>query len=1042
MKISEFAINRPVTTTMAVLSMLVLGLLSVSRIPLIFLPDVSRPFLRVYVPYSGSNPEEVERLITRPVEEIMGTVPGVKMISSNSSSDGCSVRLEFDEGRDMDIISMEVRDRLDRIRPQLPDDMLDQPRVMRWSTTDRPILNFGVSWRGDPDQFEGIVENVLEKRLLALEGVANVQIGGLKKKSIYIDLDSELMRAARVNAFQLANRIRGDNNNLPAGNVRTGGKKYNLRVVGQFSSVDEIGELPINSRGLRLEQVADVRFDYPKKIRWFQRLNGNDAVSISIFKASNANIIDVNRRVRATLESIKADPRYTNLNYQIFWDQSEEILTSINNLEKNGIIGGILAVAVLFFFLGNLRNTVVIAFAIPISIVCTIFFMYLSRLDPFNSDLTLNVISMMGMIYAIGIVIDPSIVVLENIFRIRKEKSLGAVASALEGSREVGLAVLASILTNIIVFAPLIFLGGHGMMRFMSDFGITFCVISLASLFVAVTVVPLLTARIIHNLQPSKERNFPRLNNFFTFLVSRALHYRAITLLIVAGILWSVVYLYRMIDKEAEPFQHERRMYINVEISHNYSMDQASKFIRDIESKLLERKKELEIISTNVSLSMGRRNHGDIQVYFEDLKKGGLTTAELENEVKKLLPVVPGFNYRYNENWHHGGGGNGLEIVFKGERMDLLQSYARRTQQIMKDLPGVENVDLSTEQGEEEVRVVVDRDRAASSGISASQVARMISSQLSSRPNSRFKAPNREINIMLGLAEEDRLDLQRLETMEIYSPGGQQRDLKNLASIETGRGPQAIERDDRLYYISVFLKTGQSGIYQLSQLVGEKMSQINLAPGYSWELGRSFRNMVEAESQSQFAIIFSLLLIYILLAALFESYIHPFTILLSVPFAMIGVALIFIFTKVNLGNVSYIGVLIVCGLVVNNGIILVDYINQLRARGIPRRQAIIEAAQKRLRPILMTASTTVLSLLPMTAPLLAPSIFGPAEGRSAMWGPVGLAILGGMTTSTFLTLVITPTLYSLLDDLAAGARLMFTRVFSPGNPTIRDQYGV
>ena len=1032
MKISEFAINRPVTTTMAVLSVIVLGLLSLSRIPLVFLPDISRPYLRVHVSYQGSNPEEVERLITRPIEEIMGTVPGIKTISSNSSSSFSSVRMEFEEGRDMDIAAMEVRERLDRVRLQLPDDLLDQPRVTRWSTTDWPILNFGVIWKGDPDRFESIVENVLEKKLMALDGVANVSIEGLKKKSIWIDLNDDLMRASRINTYQLSNRIRSDNENLPAGHVYTGGKKYNLRVIGQFQSVDEIGDLPLNSRGLRLEQVADVRLDYPKRIRWFQRLNGHDAVSMGIFKASNANIIDVNRRVIRTLDAIKADPRYADLDYQIYWNQSKEILTSINTLKKSGFIGGILAILVLFFFLGNFRNTLVIAIAIPVSIICTLFIMYIARLEPFNSDLTLNIISMMGMIYAIGIVVDPSIVVLENIFRIRNEEGLSSVAASIEGSREVGMPILASILTNIIVFVPLIFLGGgRGGMRFMTDFGITFIAVCVASFVVAISVVPLLCAWLIHHLQPNKERNFPRMKNFFTYLVDRALRFRLVTLLIVVGILWGVFQLQKLIDKEPSGMQPDRRLNINAEISHNYGMEQAEKIMKGIEADLLAHKEELEISSVGMNLSMGRRNRSGIQIYFEEAKKNSRTTVELQEEIKRRLPEVPGITFRI-ARWHGRGGSGDLEIALVGEKMGLLETYAKRVEALMQDLPGVKDIDISTEEGEQEVRIVVDRDRAASSGISATQVARTVSSQLSSRPNSRFKAPEREIDIQLGLAEEDRLNLQGLETMTMFSPTGQQRELKNLAEIEIGRGPRSIEKTDRLYRVEVDMDTGGGGIYMLSGEVMARMSQISFAPGYSWELGRSFRAMMEEESQSYFAILFALVLIYILLASLFESFIHPFTILLSVPFAIIGVALIFIATNINLGTIAYIGVIIVCGLVVNNSIILVDYINLLRARGLSRRQAIIDGVQKRLRPILMTAATTILSLLPMTAPLIAPSIFGPAEGRSANWGPIGLAILGGLTTSTFLTLIITPTLYTLFDDLALGAKSIMARVFSSG----------
>ena len=1036
MKIYSFAINRPVTTIMAILSLLVLGLVSLDRIPLIFLPDINRPNLRVYVSYPSSNPEEVERLITRPIEEIMGTVPGIKSMRSNSSSGGSWVSLEFEQGRDMGIVSMEVRDRLDRVRPQLPDDLLDSPRIYRWQAADRPILSFGVTWKGDPDQLAGIIQNVLENRLMAVDGVANIGIEGWRKKSIYIRLDRELTRSARINSRQLSSRISGDNQNLPAGYVYIGGKKYNLRVIGQFQSVDEIGQIPINSRGLRLEQVADVSFDYPFKKRWFARLNGLDLVFMAVTKTSNANILDTSRRIRKTLADIQADPRYSDLETTIFWDQSESIISSIDNLKKAGLIGGILAVVVLFFFLGNLRNTLVITIAIPVSLVCALFAMYLLRLQPFNTELTLNIISMMGMIYAIGIVVDPSIVVLENIFRIRVEKNSGPVAASLEGTREVGLAVLASILTNVIVFAPLIFMsGGRGPMRYMGDFGLTFVVVCLASFFVAVTLVPLLCARLIHKLQPSKERNFPRLKNFFTYLVSHALRFRAVTLLIVLGILWGVFYLYGMIDKESGHYMHGRQVIYTVEISHNYSMEEASRIMKGIEADFLERKEELEIGSVRVDLSMGRRNRGRIEVDFEDVKKGSRTMAELQEEVKKLLPKKPGFTYRPGRHW--GRGGDEVEINLKGERMELLETYARRVEEMLKDLPGVDDTDLSIEEGEEEVRIIVNRERAASSSISATQVASTVSSQLSSRPIGRFKSPQREIDIMFGLAEEDRLDLSRLETMEIFSQDGQRRELQSLAHIETGRGPRSIEKVERLFNVEVDLNTDRANVFRLSQEASNIMSQITLAPGYSWELGRTYTDMLETESQNRFAIVLSLALIYILLASLFESFIHPFTILFSVPFAIIGVALIFVATKTNLGPISYIGVIIVCGLVVNNGIILIDYINQLRARGMTRHEAIIEAVQKRLRPILMTAATTVLSLLPMTAPLMAPSIFGPAEGRSAYWGPVGLAILGGMTTSTFLTLVITPTLYSLFDDLAGSTRSIFAKVFgsqnAPGN---------
>ena len=904
MKLSEFAVNKPVTTSMVLLSMIVLGLLSINRIPLIFMPDISRPSLHVQADYQGSNPEEVERLIARPLEGIMGTVPGVRSMRSNSNSHGASVSLEFDEGRDMDMVSMEVRDRIDRVIPDLPNDMLEPPRIFRWQTTDWPILNFGVIWKGDPQLQEQIITDVVEKRLLAVEGVANVETRGLQRKGIWVDLDQDLLRSAQVDARRLTALVRDQNENLPAGEVISGGRRYNLRAIGQYQSIDDIAKLPLNNRGLRLEQVADVRYDFPER-RWFSHLNGLNAISMEIRKTSTANIVDVNRRVLATLDDIQSDPRYADLEYQIHWDQSKEITNSITSLQHAGLIGGILAMLVLLFFLGNLRNTLVISIAIPVSIICTFFFMYVSRLAPFNSDLTLNIISMMGMIYAIGIVLDPSIVVLENIFRIRSEKQIGAVEAALEGANEMGMAVTASIASNMIVFLPLIFLaGGQGAMRYMRDFGVVFCVVSLASLIVAFTVVPLLSARVVKKLDPSKERSFPRLNSFFGWMVGKTLHYRVLTMLSVVAILLGVFKLSQMIDKEGAHFSPERRMFINYEISHNYTMEEASEVMKKIETDLLARKEELEITSVSTNLSTGHRNEGSFQIYFKPLENGSRSTAELEEAVKKLLPNKPGFTYRPGF-MHRGGGGGGdvVEINLVGERMDLLEQYAEQVRQLLQGLPGTEEIDLSTESGEQEVRVMVDRERSAASGISARQVASTISAQLGNRPAGRYKAAEREININMRLNRKDRMNMTRMETLEIFGSDGQMRDLKSLATIEMGRGPRNIEKDDRLYTVEVYLKSTEGGaIFRLSNDVMERMRNFKMAPGYRWEMGRNYQTMIESEKDSRFAVIFSLILIYILLAALFESFIHPFTILFSVPFAMIGVAMIFVATKTNLGQ--------------------------------------------------------------------------------------------------------------------------------------------
>ena len=1014
---------------MILISVVVLGLISLQKLPLVFIPDIEHPQLHVRVSYPSSNPEEVEREISRPIEEVMGSLPNLESLRTDSGTSGAWISIEFTQGTDMSIASMEVRDRLDRVHDKLPEDLTSQPVIWRWSPSDIPIINFAVAWKGDPSIRDQVIENVVQKRILALNGVANIEIHGFHSKDIYVDLDKDLMRAYNINAYEIGRQIRRDNVDLPAGWVKAGGKKYNLRAIGSFESVGEIANLPINQRGLRLNQVANVRYALPDE-HSFHRLNGTESISMEVSKISSASVLDVSRDVRQALEEIKSDPRYSDIEYHIWWDQADMIKDSISNLRKSGLIGGALAILVLLFFLGRFRNTLVIAMAIPVSIICALFIMYILRLEPFNKDISLNIITMMSMIYAVGIVVDPSIVVLENIFRKRSEEGLGAIESAVQGADQVWLALLASIGTNIIVFAPLIIFGGQGgSMRFAFDFGLVFCIVCVASLLIAFTLVPLLSARVMKNMSKGRERNFSGLKLFFLKLVSLSLRTRVVTVIIFIGMLAGMFILVKNIKHSGSNFTRERRMSFSVKVSHNYTYEEARDKMLEIEKRLLDSKKEFEISSVSMRLSMGGRNDGRVHVNFDPVKRDGHNTAELEEMIKKVLPETPGFTYRFGRR--RGGQNQGIDIEIKGERMDMLEMYAERTRKLMETIPEVDDVDLSTEDGAQEIVVQVNRERAASAGLSAQMVASTVSANLSSRANSRFKADEREIDIQVGLHENDQVNLSTIGGLEMYSTSSSMRpELATVANITTARGPREIEKEDHLYTVEIYVNSTKGGLFKLGDEIKDKMSELPLAAGYSWNLGNDYEETRQEQKKFLFAIGLSLVLIYILLAALFESFIHPFTILLSVPFAMIGVILIFIVTRTNLDFMGYLGTIIVSGLVVNNGIILIDYINQLRAAGMNRRQAIYEGVAHRLRPILMTASTTILSLLPMTAPLLLPQVFGPAEGRAAMWGPVGLAILGGMTTSTFLTLIFTPTLYSIFDDLSEGTSKLFGRVFT------------
>ncbi|RMD92476.1 MAG: efflux RND transporter permease subunit, partial [Calditrichaeota bacterium] len=460
MNLPEFSVKKPITMLMLILSIVVLGILGLKRLPLTFYPQFSAPSLRINVPYPSSSPQEVERLIARPIEDIMGTLSHLDRISSTSSANNCNVRLEFTMGTDMDMASVEVRDRLDRVRPQLPEDV-DRIFIRRWQTSDIPVLGLSLAWEGSNDELYEIVNKVLVPRIERVEGVANVDIGGIDERVVQVELDLEKMRAHHLDFFNLARSLRTNNVNIAGGTIIDGGRKFNVRTIGEFRTVEEIAQVPISGTHLVLGDVATVKFDFPEKKR-FQHLNHRDAIVLNVYKASTANVVDVAKTVKSVVMQLKNDPKYAQLHMQIFRDQSKDILDSLNNLTMAGIFGALLANLMLFIFLRKVRSTLIIGLAIPISIVATFLLMYILRLAPFNSEVTINLVSLSGLMFAVGMLVDPAVVVLENIFRHKQDEGLNAHDAAIVGAREVAVAVTSATLTTVIVFVPLVFMSTSG----------------------------------------------------------------------------------------------------------------------------------------------------------------------------------------------------------------------------------------------------------------------------------------------------------------------------------------------------------------------------------------------------------------------------------------------------------------------------------------------------------------------------------------------------------------------------------------------------
>jgi len=1005
MNLSRIALKRPVTTFMVVLCLVVLGLVSLTRLSLDMYPDISFPHLWIRIPYPSSTPEEVERLIVMPVEEAIGKINNLKSIRSTASSDGASIGVELKWKTNMDSAMLEIREALDMVRAELPDDV-ENIYIYRFQSTDRPIIRCSVSMPVARDRLYEVVEKVIKPRLERINGVANVEVRGLASKEVQVKLNEALVKAFRVNPYSLAYDLRTGNFDLSLGKIFFGGKRLMVRALGELESHIDVMKLPVREGNVRVGDFSDVTYDFPEE-EFFQSLDHQRAVSLRIFKASRANVVEVSREVNRLFDDLRRDPKLPGLSIFVYYDQATEILRSLANLRQAGILGALLAIVVIFFFLRKFRSTLIIAIAIPTSVIFTFLLMYFL-------GISMNIISITALALAAGMLVDNAVVVLESIYS-QRQRGLSSVESALVGADRVSLAITAATLTTIIVFIPLIFLSESRFGLFMRDFGLTISTALVASLLIALTLIPLLSERLFRS-PPGERTGFVRfLEKRYVGIISWTLTHRAIAAVATVLLLIFSFYLSRGIKREYFPQVPERTAYFKVEVPNGYSFEKLKSMIGEFERRILEQKETLEV--ENVASYFSRRG-GTVVVFFKKAEERKKNIFMQQKRVRKLFPGAPGVKFEMSQRRGMHGGSLGLTIEITGRDYEVLKMIAERVRDLLEQMPGVEDITTDTESGTEEVIVRVNRDLSARYGLSAINVARMVVTAYSSRPITRIDIEGNEVEVVLQYRERDRLGLGKLNDMYLLNMQGKAIPLGALCSIEIAKAPASITRENRRRIISVMANTdSRRGMAQLSRVVQKRLSSLNLPPGYNWRFGEEFRLFRESERQSWFAILVAIALIYILMASLFESLIHPFTIMFSIPFAFIGVAVLFRLTGTSINNISMLGLMILSGIVVNNGIVLIHHVNNLRKDGQSQREALINGGRDRLRPILMAALTTILGLVPIA--------FGRAEGRGAIWAPMGKAVIGGLITSTFLTLVLIPMFYSILDDLSAWLKRVF-----------------
>ena len=1006
MKHTEVALRRPVTTVVVFVALSLVGLLASRLLPLEKFPDIEFPGIFVQIPYQGSTPEEVERLITRPVEEALATLSGVETMFSSSREDQAEIFLQFGWDQSMGVKGIEARAKVDSIRHLLPNDVR-RVLIFTGSLGDQPVLQLRISSERDLSDSYEMLNRLLTRRLERIEGVSRVQLQGVDPREIRILLKPDQLAAHGVDIASVRDILARSNFSVSAGKITAGGQRFSVRPSGEFASVDEMRDLSLNASGLRLRDIADVEMRTPDR-NYGRHLDQQYAIGVAVSRATGANMVDVTDRVIAEVEKIGKLPQMQGIKIFSLDNQGAAVRESLGDLLSAGALGGLLALIVLYLFLRQVTTTLIVTASVPFSIMITLGAMYFA-------GLTLNILSMMGLMLAVGMLVDNAVVVTESIFRHRTDNPDKPIEATISGVNEVGLAVIAGTATTIIVFAPMIVGAKTDMSIFLSHVAITIIVALIASLFIAQTLVPMLAARIAVPPPPKSGGWMSRLTTRYTSGLEWMLGHQwwtalGIGLVCVIGILPLVLDLVKF---DMFPQDVGRRLFMPYHVEGQHSLERIEDSVDKIEDYLYSHQEEFNIRSVYSYYDQGRAESTILLTGKDDAT---LSTKEIIERIEADLPQIaigkPSFSFDQQ------GGGDGFTVQISGDSTEVLNDLSIDIVRALATVKGLKDVRSDGRSGNKEVRVIIDRTRAANVGLSAQAIAESVSVAMRGENLPEFRDQSGEIAVRMAFRENDRQSIEQLANLPLYTPDGRRITLGTVASLHVGRSPDNIRRTDR--QTAVILSANfedDVGADDVRPRVNSLMAQIELPPGYSWKEGRGFERQDETADMMATNIILGVACIFLVMAALFESLILPFSIILgSIVFSIFGVFLFFAATGTTFSFMAMIGIMILIGVVVNNGIVLVDHINNLRQDGVARDRAIVTAGRDRLRPILMTVATTIVGLAPLA--------MGTTQvgGDGPPYYPMARAIIGGLAFSTVVSLLVVPALYVYFDSLAAWGR--------------------
>ncbi|MEP0004770.1 MAG: efflux RND transporter permease subunit [Balneola sp.] len=1088
MKLIDFSVKRKVTISMFTVAILLFGIVSLSRLNVNLLPDLSYPTLTVRTEFEGAAPIEVENLISKPIEEAVGVVKGVKLVRSISRAGQSDVVLEFAWGTNMDIANLDVIAKLDAIQLPL---QAKKPVTLRFDPTLDPIIRYALyyddSEKEDPEstddrkvdlasflepdedlndpaaiarlkQLRIISDEILKKNLESSEGVASVKISGGLEEQIQVNIDQERLAYLNIPIETITSTLSAENINLSGGRLEEGTQQYLVRTLNEFKDVDQIRNTVLtvlNGNAVYLKDVADIRQGY-KEREAITRLNAKEAVEIAIYKEGDANTVAVAESAKERINEIQRNLP-SGMKLEKVYDQSIFISSAVNEVKTAGIIGGILAVLVLYFFLRNFWSTVIISVSIPVSIIATFNLMY-------GNDITLNIMSLGGIALGIGMLVDNSIVVLENIAR-HKDMGKNALEAAKDGASEVGTAVIASTLTTVAVFFPLVFVDGIAGQLFR-DQALTVTFSLIASLVVAVTLIPMMSSlgakkKKIPPLELKEPRTsagrFSRKSRLFFFytiptavtkairaifnffakalkfifspfvwafdkfyqaseevylgLLKTSLNNRLIVIVVAILCFAGSLTLVQKIGIELIPQLSQGEFKVEFKLPPGTPIEQTDSALKAVQ----EATKEAQNVQSTFAVAgtgnrmdanpdQGGENWGELNVLLASGASSD-TESSVMSSMRSSLQVVPGLQYKFSRPSLFSFS-TPVEVEISGYDLEQLKEVSDQIVQKMDANSRFADVKNSMQIGSPEIQILFDRDRAAALGLQVHEVADRVVSNVRGDVATRYSWRDRKIDVLVRAQEEDRSSIDEIKNLVINPNSERSIPLSAIAEVKIANGPGEIRRasQQRVAVVTANLNYGDLGdaATDVQQIINETTMPSGVfarIAGQNEEMGESFKSLL-------FALALAVFLVYLVMASQFESLLHPFIILFTIPLALVGAILALFITGTTISVVVFIGLILLAGIVVNNAIVLIDLINQLRERGMDKYEAIIEGGKSRLRPILMTTLTTTLGLLPLA--------IGFGDGAE-LRAPMGITVIGGLLVSTLLTLVVIPVMYSIMD---------------------------